>query len=326
MLSQAIFITLASIFKDEVVIMTLTEFQESLDNFFTYLSVEKNLSSNTQRSYQSDLHLFKEFWEKIAEQDSQEIPLKRSFERYLVTLYYKKIEKNSIARKISCFKSFERFLKKQGIDITLDMKRPKLEKKLPVYLHIDEVFYLLDTVANDQLPTKYPLRDKAIFELLYASGMRCSELCNILIKDVNFEEKTIRIFGKGRKERIALFGTKAADRIKEYLEHERFVIPTLDDPLFTSTHKKPLNPRSVQRIIQMFQPFLKTNKKLTPHKLRHSFATHLLNQGTDLRVVQELLGHQTLASTEKYTHVNLEELIDVCNTLHPLNSKKNTVL
>lgn len=305
--------------------MTFTKYEEAIHNFFTYLSVEKNLSVNTQRSYHSDLQLFREFWEKIAEKETEVVLFKRALERYLVALYYKKIEKNSIARKISCFKSFERFLRKQGIDLSLDMKRPKTEKKLPVYLNIDEITYLLDTVSNDQLPTKYPLRDRAIFELLYATGIRCSELCNILIKDIDFTNKTIRIFGKGRKERIALFGTKAAQRLKEYLESERFAPPRLDEPLFTSTHKKPLNPRSVQRIIHMFQPFLKTNKKLTPHKLRHSFATHLLNQGTDLRVVQELLGHQTLASTEKYTHVNLEDLINVCNTLHPLNIKKNSL-
>lgn len=303
--------------------MTFVEYQEALHNFFTYLSVEKNLSINTQRSYQSDLQLFKEFWEKISKQETEEVLFKRALERYLVALYYKKIEKNSIARKISCFKSFERFLRKQGINLSLDMKRPRTEKKLPIYLHIDEIIYLLDTVTNDQLPTKYPLRDKAIFELLYATGIRCSELCNISLKDVDFAEKTIRIFGKGRKERFALFGSKAAERLRAYLELERFVPPTPDEPLFTSTHKKPLNPRSVQRIIQMFQPFLKTNKKLTPHKLRHSFATHLLNQGTDLRVVQELLGHQTLASTEKYTHVNLEDLIEACTNLHPLNIKKN---
>ncbi len=302
--------------------MTFLEYEEAIKDFFTYLSVEKNLSANTQRSYQSDLHLFQDFWKKIAKEETEEILFKRAVERYLVALYYKKIEKNSIARKISCFRSFERFLRKRGATISLDMKRPRTEKKLPVYLHVDEVFYLLDTLSNDLLPTKYPLRDKAIFEVLYATGIRCSELCNITIKDIDFTEKTIRIFGKGSKERMALFGSKAAERIKEYLEEERFAIPTPDEPLFTSTHKKPLNPRSVQRIIQMFQPFLKTNKKLTPHKLRHSFATHLLNQGTDLRVVQELLGHATLASTEKYTHVNLEDLIDVCTNLHPLSTKK----
>ena len=306
--------------------MTLVEYKEAIHNFFTYLSVEKNLSTNTQRSYQSDLQLFKEFWKKITEKEIEEVLFKRALERYLVTLYYKKIERNSIARKISCFKSFERFLRKQGTILSLDMKRPKTEKKLPIYLHVDEIIYLLDTVTNDQLPTKYPLRDKAIFELLYATGIRCSELCNIMIRDIDFNEKIIRIFGKGRKERIALFGSKAYDRIKEYLEQERFVPPAPDAPLFTSTHKKPLNPRSVQRIIQMFQPFLKTNKKLTPHKLRHSFATHLLNQGTNLRVVQELLGHETLASTEKYTHVNLKDLIDACNTLHPLSMKKNEMV
>lgn len=302
--------------------MTLKEFEEHSQNFLTYVTVEKNLSLNTQRSYESDLHLFKDFWITIASKEIEEVLFKRALERYLVSLYYKKIGKSSIARKISCFRSFERFLKKQNIILNLDMTRPKSEKKLPVYLHIEEIVYLLDTVKNEELPTRLPLRDKAIFELLYATGIRCSELCNIKIGDINFTEKTIRIFGKGRKERMALFGTQAATRLQDYLQYERYGNLHATEPLFTNHCQQALHPRSVQRIIHMFQPFLKSNKKLTPHKLRHSFATHLLNQGMDLRVVQELLGHETLASTEKYTHVNLEELISSCQKLHPLTYKK----
>ena len=129
-----------------------------------------------------------------------------------MNLFHKKIDKSTIARKFSCFKSFEKFLKTQGILLKLKLQRPRLDKKLPIYLSVDEVFYLLDTITDDQLPTKKPARDKAIFELLYATGIRCSELVAIKFKDLDIENKTIRITGKGKKERIVLFGQKAQNK------------------------------------------------------------------------------------------------------------------
>jgi integrase/recombinase XerC len=190
---------------------------------------------------------------------------------------------------------------------------------LPVYLSVDEVFYLLDTVKDSDLPSKKPIRDKTIFELLYASGMRCSELCSITMGNLDIENKVIKITGKGRKERMVLFGSKAQKRIREYLKKERPKPISLSEKLFVNYRSGPLDPRSVQRIIEMFRKFLKGSKKITPHKLRHSFATHMLNQGTDLRIVQELLGHQSLSSTEKYTHVTSAQLAEMCDTLHPFN-------
>jgi len=214
--------------------MTFKEFEESVTNFLSYLSVEKNLAHNTQRSYESDLHMCKDFWLQLSHKEPEEILLTRALERYFVSLYYKKIQKNSIARKISCFRSLGRFLKKQGVDLDLKVTRPKNEKKLPVYLHIDEIIYLLDGVKDEELPTKLPLRDRAIFELLYATGIRCSELCSITMKDIDFKEKVIRIFGKGRKERLALFGSKASERLQAYLKQERYTVPQADDPLFAN--------------------------------------------------------------------------------------------
>lgn len=299
--------------------MKIKEFEKYKKDFLAYIKVEKNLSANTQRSYESDLSLFHQFWLHINDKDKKPEDLRRALERYFVNLFYKKIDTSSVARKISCFKSFERFLRSVGLDVSFKLKRPRVDKKLPVYLSIDEVFYLLDTVKDSDLPSKKPIRDKAIFELLYASGMRCSELCSITMGNLDIENKVIKITGKGRKERMVLFGSKAQKRLKEYLKKERPKPLSLNETLFVNYRTGPLDARSVQRIIEMFRKFLKGGKKVTPHKLRHSFATHMLNQGTDLRIVQELLGHQSLASTEKYTHVTSAQLAEMCDTLHPLN-------
>ncbi len=299
--------------------MKLTDFKEKKDDFLTFLEVERNLSAHTLRAYESDLKQFIEFWQSLPDQDQKHLSLRQTIERYLVSLHYKKIDKSSIARKFSCFKSFSTFLKTCGIDLQLNLKRPRLDKKLPVYLSVDEMFHLLDNVTPEDLPTRHPIRDKAILELLYATGIRCSELVNIKLQDLDMANKQIRIKGKGRKERIALFGHKAKDRIDEYMAKERSLPQSPDEPLFLNYRYEGITPRSVQRVIEMFRQFLKIDRPISPHKIRHSFATHLLNQGTDLRVVQELLGHATLASTEKYTHVSLEKLTELCDTIHPIN-------
>ena len=293
---------------------------ERKNEFLTFLKVEKNLSEHTLRAYESDLKQFFEFWGHLPEQDKKHLVPRQIIERYLVNLFHKKIDKSTIARKFSCFKSFERFLKTQGIILKLKLQRPRLDKKLPVYLSVDEVFYLLDTITDDQLPTKKPARDKAIFELLYATGIRCSELVAIKFKDLDMENKTIRIIGKGKKERIVLFGQKAQSKLSHYIHNERPKAANPREQIFLNNRDEPLTTRTVQRIFEMFRSFLKFERRITPHKIRHSFATHLLNQGVDLRTVQELLGHKTLASTEKYTHVSLEDLTKLCDTIHPMNT------
>lgn len=301
-------------------VMNFEEFQIYVKDFLTYLDVERNLSKNTQRSYESDLSLFSHFWKSIIKDES--ITLRSALDRYFVTLFHNKIDKNSIARKISCFKTLERFLKAIGKSIEFKLTRPRTDKKLPTYLNIDEIFYLLDTVKDEDLASKRPLRDKAIFELLYATGIRCSELCAITFSDIDITQKIIRIMGKGRKERLVLFGSKAQERIQLYLEKERPIAHNANESLFVNYRNEPLTSRSIQRIIEAFRIFLKGHKNITPHKLRHSFATHLLNQGTDLRVVQELLGHRSLASTEKYTHVTQQELAEMCKNSHPFNTNQ----
>ena len=300
--------------------MKRKEFNDKIAEFITHLEVERNLSGNTLRAYNSDLKQFILFWEDQDRLKVQNNGLRQVIERYLVSLFYKKIDKASIARKFSCFKSFEKFLKTYGIDLQLKLTRPRLDKKLPVYLSVDEIFHLLDNTTEEQLPTKRPKRDKAVFELLYATGIRCSELVSIRIGDIDMENKTIRISGKGSKERIVLFGDKAKNRILQYIEEERAHVFEPSEKLFINSRGIALTTRSIQRIIEMFRQFLKIDRPITPHKIRHSFATHMLNQGVDLRVVQELLGHKTLSSTEKYTHVSLEDLSRVCDSKHPIHA------
>lgn len=300
--------------------MNIKEFEEKKDEFIIYLEVEKNLSIHTQRAYKSDLEQFFKFWEKIIPSTKIEVLIRHAIERFLVSLYYKKIDKSSIARKISCFQSFAKYCKTQGITLSLHLTRPRLDKKLPEYLSIDEIIHILDEVPHDELSTKKPYRDKAVFELLYATGMRCSELVRIRFGDIDFDQKIIRILGKGNKERLVLFGSKAKEKMNNYLHHERPGPTDHEEFIFLNNRNKPMTTRCVQRICEMFRSCLNIKRKITPHKLRHSFATHLLNQGTDLRIVQELLGHSTLASTEKYTHVTLGHLSELCNTLHPFNT------
>lgn len=299
--------------------MIAPTFRQKIDEFLTFLEVERGLAHNTLSSYKQDLALLMQFWSRINSKDSTDYSLKEILERYFVYMHKNGMSKSSIARKVSCLKSLERFLQTQGISLDLHIKRPRLEKKLPIYLSVDEMFHLLETVKPEDLPTQHPLRDMAILELLYATGIRCSELVAIRLKDINFAQKTILIQGKGRQERLALFGNKAAEKIQSYLQNERISVNSPDEALFLNNRCEMLSTRAVQRTIEVFRRFLKISRPITPHKIRHTFATHLLNQGVDLRVVQELLGHKSLSSTEKYTHVSNTQLARLCENLHPIN-------
>jgi len=300
--------------------MISSDFLTYKKNFILHLKIERRLSENTVKSYQNDLNRLYCFWSKIIDESPVPVELKQAIERYLVNLHYKKISRNTIARKLSCFKSFEKFLSTQGIMLNLDIKRPRLHQKLPIHLSIDELTYLLDKVTETELETRYPIRTKTIIELLYATGIRCSELVNIRLCDIDMINKTIRIKGKGDKERITLFGTKAKERIEAYLLHERPPTANAQENLLINYRGQGITTRSIQRIFVTLQKLIPTKRPLTPHKIRHSFATHLLSQGVDLRIVQELLGHKTIASTERYTHVSLEDLATTCESHHPVKN------
>lgn len=301
--------------------MKLTEFIDKVDEFLIYLETEKNVSYHTLRAYKSDLYQVMTFWRRLVEKDKQMIDAAdRILKRFVVSLFYEKMAKSTLSRKLSCLRSLQNFLKGQGIDLAIKVKPPRADRKLPETLSVDEIFYLLDEVPILDLPSKVPYRDKALLEVLYATGVRCAELTNMRLGDVDMKEKMIRVMGKGRKERMVLFGSKAKAALELYLEQERAVFGLeVDQPLFMSIRGKKMNERAVQRVCEMFRAFLKIDRPLTPHVLRHSFATHLLHQGTDLRIIQELLGHRTLGTTEVYTHVSSVQLAKMCDDKHPLN-------
>ncbi|MBD3231902.1 tyrosine-type recombinase/integrase [Candidatus Dependentiae bacterium] len=308
--------------------MDIKLFRNKIKDFLIFLEVEKNVSDNTIRAYQCDLKQIVAFWLKLNEKEKNKFTFRTIMRRYILSLFYKKMSKASLARKLSCLRSFSFYLIDNGIKLNINFKAPKLDRKLPITLSVDEIFYLLDSIKNEDLPTKYPYRDKGLLELIYATGIRCSELVKIKLLDIDFEDKAIRILGKGKKERVVLFGNKAKIILQEYINIERPLLLKKDvnDYLFLNYRGERLTARSVQRIFEMFRKFLNIDRKLTPHKIRHSFATHLLNQGVDLRIIQELLGHKTIATTEIYTHVSSQQLAEMCDEKHPLNGQDDLVL
>ncbi len=306
--------------------MTHTEFIQEINHFLQTINVERNISTHTSRAYESDLEHFATFWHELLSREPIQPSCKTAIERYFIFLYHKKISKTSIARKVSCFKSFERYLKRaRQIELELTLHRPRIDKKAPTVLSLDEVFFLLDKVNLTHQDTQFPHRDKAILEMLYATGICCSELVNIQLKDIDPLGQTIKITGKRKKERLVHFGSECKRKLDLYITHERIKPTSENEFLFLNYKNEPLTTRSIQRICALFSTFLDTKKEITPHVLRNSCATHLLQQGVDVKTVQELLGHATLASTEKYTHLFLEDLSKIGRLRHPLVMKKNNV-
>lgn len=290
------------------------------NDFLTYLHIEKNSAVNTYKSYQYDLNQLFHFWKKTEEEHKIEYAFEEVVDAFFMNLYETQMQKSSVARKVACFKSFEKYLQSCSIDIHLRLTVPRLEKKLPTYVTVEEITYLLDGVNDVQLNSSRPVRDKTVLELLYATGVRCSELCAITLPDINFDQKSILITGKGDKQRMVLFGDQAKTRMLSYIQGERAIDSIKKDlqSLFITQQGTPLQDRSVQRILQRFSILLSSKKQITPHKIRHSFATHLLNAGMNLRALQDLLGHSSLATTERYTHISAKDLKELYTNLNPL--------
>ena len=282
--------------------MTHRELQEDVSHFLKTITLERNVSNHTLRAYQSDLEHFALFWQNLVVRDP--LGIKAAIERYVAFLYHKKIAKSSIARKLSCFTSFERYLKRaKGIELDLVLPRPRIIKKAPTVLSLDDIFFLLDKVQLTDQDTQFPHRDKAIIELLYATGICCSELVNIQLKDLDHLAQTITIVSKRKKERVVSFGTECKRKLDVYITYERSK-PVCDrEYLFLNYKQEQLTTRSIQRICNLFSTFLGAKKSITPHVLRHSYAAHLLQQGIDIKQVQQLLGHTTITTTEKYAQL-----------------------
>jgi len=305
--------------------LSMEAVEEKMDEFLNFMDLEKNCSPHTLRAYRADLEQFFNFWRTSNSRrpETARLPFESAVRNFFVHLFYIRISDRSLVRKMSTIRSFFAYLSANGINVSIEIRSPKLKKKLPQILSVSEISYLLDSVDSIMLGTKYPHRDRAVFELLYATGVRASELVGIRLGDIDLVTKQLLVMGKGSKERIVLFGEKARTAILNYINRERVVLAASnlsEGYLFLNSRGTRLTQRSVQRIVQRYRAFLKIKKPLTPHKLRHSFATHLLNSGADLRTVQELLGHKSLSTTEKYTAVSVDELSRICRDLNPFSS------
>lgn len=294
-----------------------------LSDFKRYLEIERHASQYTLRNYLHDLRHFIDYAvkENIATLEDVDIQLLR---RYIASLLEEGYEKSSIARKLSALRSFYSYLTQTNIitkNPLLTISSPKLTKRLPAFLSTDEVNKLIMT---PDISTPLGMRDKAMLELLYASGLRVSEIAGLDIINVNLEEREIRVLGKGSKERITLMGKPAVNAIDCYLREGRpkLIGQRSTDALFLNRYGRRLSKRSIQQTLSRYATAAGLTKRVFPHMIRHSFATHLLDGGADLRVVQELLGHASLSTTQIYTHVTQTQARKVYLASHPRAKKQ----
>jgi integrase/recombinase XerC len=302
--------------------------QNYLDKFEEHLKYERNLSIHTLRNYMSDLRQFQDYLCPVMPDGSRRpVEIQQidhiTIREYLATFYKDQHKKTSIARKLATLRTFFKFLCREQV---LEMNpakmvsSPRLEKKLPKVLSIEEVIRFIE---SPDLETVLGKRDRAILELLYGAGIRVSELCGLDLEDVDLKNQSIRVRGKGRKERIVPYGSKAKEALELYLEvrGELLLESPVDDRnpeiFFYNYQGTRITTRSVGRMIDKYVKECALAMDISPHSLRHSFATHLLSNGADLRAIQELLGHARLSTTQIYTQVSMEKLMEVYDKTHP---------
>lgn len=297
-----------------------------IESFIEALSAEKGFSPNTCRAYRNDLEQFAAHiqgseiglsrgGEKVGVRDLDDVAI-RSYMGFL----YKKNQKSTIARKLSALRSFFRFLVKRGVISTNPAERvltPKRGRSVPHYLPVDEIFRLLDGLKGKSV---LALRNRAILETLYSTGIRVAELAGMDVGDVDFNKGFVRVIGKGNKERLAPVGKRALTCIRAYLDKRGEGTESgvsSSEPLLLNNRGGRLTTRSIARLLEDVVRQLGLLRPISPHGLRHTFATHMLDAGADLRVVQELLGHASLTTTQRYTHVSIDRLMEVYDRAHP---------
>ena len=297
-----------------------------LQGFAAYLTYNKGYSEHTVRNYVSDVRQYLRY---LGEREQSCRP--EAADDYVIRGFlssrFERNRKASLARKLSALRCFYRFLLLEGkvaSNPAALLAMPKREQMLPNFLSVDDVFRVLDASGGDSF---IRTRDRAMLELLYGSGLRVSELVGLSLKDVNVDLQVLRVWGKGRKERIVPFGDKAGQALAKYLvRREEFLRGgrtkesgqrNSAGPLFLNRSGGRLTARSVARRLDGYVRGLRLPREASPHALRHSFATHLLDSGADLRTIQELLGHASLASTQRYTHLSLDRIMEVYDRVHP---------
>jgi integrase/recombinase XerC len=309
--------------------MNSSSLKNLISSFVKSLYSEKGYSENTCRAYLHDLKEFASFIFSSWFSENMSKTKADSFRadqidglmiRGYLGLLHKKNKKATIARKLSAIRSFFRELVKHGVILENPVElilTPKQEQTIPAYLPVDDMFRLLDSIKADNLAG---LRNRAIFETLYSCGLRVSELSGMNLFDVDFTKSVIRVLGKGDRERIVPIGRKALEAIKAYRQRLREESGISDDtnaPLFLNRNQGRLTVRSIARILDKIAKECGLLAPVSPHALRHTFATHMLDAGADLRIVQELLGHKSLSTTQKYTHVSIDRLMEAYDKAHP---------
>ena len=309
--------------------------REAIRAFRDHLALNRNASEHTVRNYEADLVQFLYFLGAATGTPRHALtPAHVSGETirgFLGELHARGNSRASAARRISAIRSFARYLRREGVrddDPTALVGSPRREQRVPQVLTVDEVTALIET---PDVCTPLGRRDRAILEVFYASGLRLSELVSLDVEDVNLSTRMVRVMGKGRKERLVPCHPRAADAVLAWLR-DRVALVALDDrdtprggagrrlaedPLFVNYRGTRLTPRSVHRLVARYVSLCTTRFGISPHALRHSFATHLLERGADLRAIQELLGHVELTTTQRYTQVNVQHLLDVYRASHP---------
>ncbi len=294
---------------------------ELVDLYLGHLTGERNASEHTVRSYGRDLAQFMDFLESRGEADSfPEGVTRLTVRAYLADLLERGYAKSSVARKIAALRSIYKYLRRRG-HITVNplsgLRTPKTGRRLPKFLSVDEVEKLLDAIKPNGL---WSQRDRAVLEVLYSGGLRVSELTSSDLADVDLDSGLIRVRGKGKKERLAPLGRAAVKSLEGYLtERSRSPRRTRFDreAVFLNRRGGRLTSRSVRRLVEKYASGAGLPGDITPHTLRHSFATHLLDRGADLRSVQELLGHENISTTQVYTHLTTEKMKEIYDGAHP---------
>ncbi|MDE6013680.1 MAG: site-specific tyrosine recombinase XerD [Anaeroplasmataceae bacterium] len=298
------------------------QFYEFSD-FRFHLKRHRRLSQNTIDAYMSDLDLYGAFLKEYQHLDSIFEVEELHIQRYVASLKRANMSKATIARKLIAIKEFHKYLcKEEGIkdDPAKNLDSPKASKALPVVLSREEIEKMLDSIKTD---TPLGLRNKAMMETLYATGLRISELVNLRMSDIHLMQKYIVVIGKGDKERMVPLGDMAVVALRNYIEKGRAQIAkNLDSTLFYNYQGKPISRIALYKYIVKLASDNGITKEISPHTIRHSFATHLLEGGTDLRMVQELLGHEDISTTQIYTHIDRSRLKEMYENTHPM-AKKN---
>ena len=303
--------------------------EEAIGLFVKYLNHEKGYSKHTRRNYRVDLEQFSSFLTEkgpgfrnggnngVTVQEIEGAAIRK----YVGSLYGKR-KRTTIARKLSAVRSFFLFLEKEGLIKTnpaVEVQSPKLEKYIPSHLPVDDVFRLMDLPDRE---SRLGLRDLAILEVLYSCGIRVAELAGMDVSSIDHDQRLVKVRGKGDRERLVPIGRQALKAVKAYLDatpeiRKKMALAGRDEPLFLNFRGGRLSTRSIGRIVKRYAGAGGLAEDISPHSMRHTFATHLLDGGADLRSVQELLGHKSLATTQKYTHVSLKRLMEVYDKTHP---------